>query len=350
MPEFHKILTVWYQQNMRDLPWRAQKNAYYVWVSEIILQQTRVDQGTAYFLRFIDRFPDVKSLASAPEDEVLKVWQGLGYYSRARNMHFAARQIMNEFCGQFPDNYNNILKLKGVGNYTAAAISSIAFCQPHAVIDGNVYRVLARVFGIDTPIDSAKGKEEFSLLADQLLDKQNPGLHNEALMEFGALQCTHRNPDCNNCPLNFRCIALSRNEISNFPTKSKQIKVRHRFFYYLVIHQENCIYLEKRVEKDIWYNLYQFPLIELEQAINYVEILRNEEFRSIFKEVEMVINSFSSEIIHVLTHQKLHARFIDITVLNSTTNFPWIKVLSEEVLKYAVPKLIENFLQQCARA
>jgi len=222
MPEFYKILTVWYQQNKRDLPWRAKNDPYLVWVSEIILQQTRVEQGTAYFFRFIKLFPDVKSLANAPENEVLKVWQGLGYYSRARNMHFAARQIMTDYNGIFPDTYNNIGKLKGVGSYTAAAIASIAFGLPYAAIDGNVYRVLSRVFAIDTPIDSTKGKLEFSELANELLDWQNPALFNEALMDFGALQCIPQNPDCNKCPFRDQCLAFAQNKINQFPVKSKK--------------------------------------------------------------------------------------------------------------------------------
>ncbi|MCX6237503.1 MAG: A/G-specific adenine glycosylase [Bacteroidia bacterium] len=344
MPKFHKILTVWYQQNARDLPWRAKNDPYFVWVSEIILQQTRVDQGTAYFLRFVERFPDVKSLASAPENEVLKVWQGLGYYSRARNMHAAARQIMNEFNGLFPDTYINIVHLKGIGSYTAAAIASIAFGLPYAAIDGNVYRVLSRVFGIVTPIDSSKGKKEFSVLANQLLDLQNPAIFNVALMEFGALQCTPRNPDCSRCPFQDQCLAFAHNEIAKLPAKSKQTSVKNRFFNYLLIRQSKFIYLEKRLENDIWRNLYQFPLIESPKALTNVEILTNEEFRSIFKGIKIVIDSITPEIIHVLTHQKLHVRFIEITILNPETSFPWIRVLPDDVHEYPVPKLIDNFL------
>ena len=344
MPEIHKILTVWYQQNKRDLPWRVKNDPYFVWVSEIILQQTRVDQGTAYYLRFIERFPDVKTLANAPENEVLKVWQGLGYYSRARNMHTAARQIMNEFNGIFPDTYINIVKLKGVGNYTAAAIASISFGLPYAAIDGNVYRVLSRVFGIDTPIDSTMGKQEFSNLANQLLDPKNPAVFNEAMMEFGALQCTPQNPDCNRCPLRDQCIAFARNEIANLPVKSKQTIVKNRFFNYLFIRQEEFFYLEKREENDIWRNLYQFPLIESQKALSIEELLTNEQFRSIFKGTEVSIDSVSPEIIHVLTHQRLHVRFIEITIPGTKTPFPWVKVLPNEVHDFPVPKPIDNFL------
>jgi A/G-specific adenine glycosylase len=349
MPKFHKILTVWYQQNARDLPWRAKNDPYYVWVSEIILQQTRVDQGTAYFQRFIKLFPDVKSLALASENDVLKAWQGLGYYSRARNIHTAALQIMYEFNGIFPDTYINIVQLNGIGSYTAAAIASIAFGLPYAAIDGNVYRVLSRVFGIATPIDSTNGKKEFNVLANELLDQQNPGIFNEALMEFGALQCAPQNPECPICPFQNQCYAFAHNEIAKLPVKSKQTIVKNRYFNYIFIRQENFVYLEKRGGKDIWQNLYQFPLIESEKSLTSKEILTNEKFRSIFEGLKITIDSISPEIIHILTHQKLNVRFIEITSHNPEHIFPWIKVLSEDVPDYPVPKLIENFLSAKSR-
>ena len=348
MPKFHKILTVWYQQNKRDLPWRTKNDPYWVWVSEIILQQTRVDQGTAYFLRFIDRFPDVNALASAPENEVLKVWQGLGYYSRARNMHIAARQIVNEFNGFFPDTIINIEKLKGIGSYTAAAIASIAFGLPYAVIDGNVYRVLSRVFGIETPIDTSTGKREFSELANLLLDRQNPAVFNEALMEFGALQCTPQNPDCNRCPFQDQCIAFTKNTIAILPVKSKKTKVKNRFFNYLFISQQEYFYIEKREENDIWRNLYQLPLIESAKALTIDELLTDKQFKSFFEGLEVVIHSLSPEIIHILTHQRLHVQFLKITIPESEISLPWLKVLPEEIHDYPVPKLIDNFLSRKA--
>ena len=344
MPKFYKILTVWYQQNKRDLPWRTKNDPYWVWVSEIILQQTRVDQGTAYFLRFIERFPDVKTLADAPENEVLKLWQGLGYYSRARNMHVAARQIMNEFNGSFPDTIINIEKLKGIGTYTAAAIASIAFGLPYAAIDGNVYRVLSRMFGIETPIDSTIGKREFSELANELLDRQNPSVFNEALMEFGALQCIPQNPDCNSCPFQNQCIAFNQNKITTLPFKSKKTKAKNRYFNYLFIRQKEHFYLEKREENDIWRNLYQFPLIESAKALNIEELLTTEQFKSLFDDMDISVDSISPEIIHVLTHQRLHVRFIEISIPKSETSFPWIKILPNEVHDFPIPKLIDNFL------
>jgi A/G-specific adenine glycosylase len=344
MPRFHKILTLWYQQNKRNLPWRAKIDPYTVWVSEIILQQTRVDQGTAYFLRFVERFPNVQTLADAPENEVLRLWQGLGYYSRARNMHVAARQIMDEFNGLFPDTIVNIGKLKGIGVYTSAAIASIAFGLPHAAIDGNVYRVLSRVFGIETPIDSAMGKREFSILANELLDRQNPGLFNEALMDFGALQCVAQNPDCSVCPFADQCVAFAQNKITRLPLKSKKTKVRNRYFNYLFITDEQYLYLERRTQRDIWQNMYQFPLIESSEYLTIQEVLKSDQFRSLFKDHEILIDSTSDEIIHILTHQKLHVRFLEISILKSGSSFPWIKVLPCEVSAYPIPKLIDNFL------
>ncbi len=344
MHRFHKILTVWYQENKRDLPWRANNNPYLVWISEIILQQTRVDQGKNYFLRFAERFPDVKSLADAPENDVLKLWQGLGYYSRARNLHLAARQVMNDFNGSFPDHYNNIVKLKGVGTYTASAIASIAFGLPYAAVDGNVYRVLSRIFGISTPVDSTPGKQEFSELANKLLDQKNPGLFNEAMMEFGALQCTPRNPDCNRCPFSDACLALAQNQITNLPVKIKKIKVKHRYFNYLFIRHEEYFYFEKRKERDIWHNLYQFPLIESHKVLTLEEFLTNEKVKSMFEGIKIAVEAVNPEIIHILTHQKLHVRFIEIVVPNHYTSLGWIKTHPSEAANFPVPKLIENFL------
>jgi len=259
-------------------------------------------------------------------------------------MHVAARQIMNEFNGSFPDTIINIEKLKGIGSYTAAAIASIAFSLPYAAIDGNVYRVLARVFGIETPIDSTIGKREFSQLANELLDRQNPSVFNEALMEFGALQCTPQNPDCNSCPFRDQCIAFNQNKIAMRPFKSKKTKVKNRFFNYLFIRQAQYFYLEKREDKDIWRNLYQFPLIESTKALNIAELLSTEQFKSLFNGIDISVDAISPEIIHVLTHQRLHVRFIEINISISETSFPWIKVLPNEVHDFPIPKLIDNFL------
>ena len=346
MPEFDKILIAWYQQNKRNLPWRSNNDPYFVWVSEIILQQTRVDTGTDYFLRFIKTFPDAISLANAEENDVLKLWQGLGYYSRARNMHAAALQIINEYTGGFPSSYVDIRKLKGVGDYTAAAIASISFGLPYPVIDGNVFRVLSRIFGVETAIDTLKGKREFTELASLLIDKENPGQFNEALMEFGALQCTPKNPECPTCPFNDRCIALSKNEISNLPVKLKQTKVRKRYFNYLLVNDGNSFYIEKRVEKDIWHNLYQFPLIETSDTVNLEELISNERFVNLFDPKEIVIGSMGPEIVHLLTHQRLHVKFIDIKSLKVVPQINWIKVSLTGINNFPVPKIINDFLSK----
>jgi len=346
MPQFHKILNDWYKQNKRDLPWRTNNVPYYVWVSEIILQQTRVDQGTDYFLRFIEKFPDIQSLASAPEIEVLITWQGLGYYSRARNMLVAARQVVNDFNGLFPETYENIKKLKGIGEYTAAAIASISFGLPFAAIDGNVYRVLSRIFGITSPVDSTKGKKEFTDLAMELIDQHNPGRFNEAMMEFGALQCTPRNPGCNTCPFQNQCMALSQSAVTQFPVKTNKIKVRHRFFNYLYLEHEKSIFLEKRETNDIWQNLYQLPLIESSKALTLEELLADKQFSSLFDKSDTVIGTVSREIIHLLSHQKLHVRFLEISVSKLQSNHKWLKILPENLAEYPIPKLIDNFLME----
>jgi A/G-specific adenine glycosylase len=337
-------LTDWYKQNLRDLPWRKNKEPYLVWISEIILQQTRVDQGTNYFLRFIEKFPTVETLAQAQEDEVLKLWQGLGYYSRARNIHFAAKQIQNDFKGQFPSTAIEIEKLKGVGKYTAAAIGSISFNLPMAAVDGNVYRVLSRVFGISTPIDSTLGKHEFAELAQQLIDAKNPGTFNEALMEFGALQCVPKNPNCVECPFNDQCVAHQQNTIKSLPVKSAKTKVRNRYFYYLYIKHNKSFYITQRKENDIWKNLYQLPLIETVEEIMPEKIIFDQEFQQLFNTSDLAIDTITNPITHLLSHQKLNVRFIEISVNNDIKHADWIKICEEDLVHYGVPKVIENFL------
>ena len=346
MLDFHKILTDWYKQNKRDLPWRMENNPYYVWVSEIILQQTRVDQGKAYFIRFISRFPDVQTLAASSENDVLKMWQGLGYYSRARNIHYAAKQIQNECEGKFPENFDQIIKLKGVGNYTAAAIASISFGKPIAAIDGNVYRVLSRWFGIRTPIDSTEGKKQFTEMANAVLDSNNPGLFNEAMMEFGALQCVPKNPDCGSCPFNYKCVAFNENTISFLPVKSKKVKVKQRYFNYLYIKYNDYIFLEQRTAKDIWHNMYQLPLIETIEPCTPEQLLAGKAFKAIFINETVTIDSVTPEIIHILTHQRLHVRFISIGVNKEPKGKALVKIAMDELSEYPIPKVIDNFLKQ----
>ena len=272
MDHFTTQIHYWYHQNKRALPWRQTSDPYKIWISEIILQQTKVDQGVKYYYRFLERFPTIKKLAEANEDEVLKIWQGLGYYSRARNLHFTARYINNELNGKFPADFESILQLKGIGPYTAAAIASFAYNLPCPALDGNVYRVLSRYFGIGTPIDSAKGKKEFYRLATELIPASNPGLHNQAMMEFGALQCTPK-PDCSRCPVAETCFVFRNNMVSHLPVIEKKTKQRNRYFDYYLIEKGEFIYLEKRMGNDIWRNLYQFPLVETPDELTEQELI-----------------------------------------------------------------------------
>ena len=266
MSKFADILIDWYAENKRDLPWRETKDPYRIWISEIILQQTRVAQGYDYYIRFMERFPDVFTLADADEDEVMKYWQGLGYYSRARNLHAAARSIRE--AGEFPKTYEGVLALKGVGEYTAAAICSFAYDIPRAVVDGNVYRVLSRWMGIDTPIDSTTGKKLFAQLAQELMDKSRPALYNQAIMDFGALQCTPASPDCLSCPLADTCLALANRSVDTLPVKQHKTKVTNRFFNYIYVRTGGCTFIRKRTENDIWKNLYEPLLIETDTDLS----------------------------------------------------------------------------------
>lgn len=349
MTQFSNILIAWYHENKRDLPWRNTKDPYFIWLSEIILQQTRVNQGMDYYLKFANEFPAVKDLAKADNEKVMKLWQGLGYYSRARNLHATAKIITDNYNGTFPDDYNEILKLKGVGEYTAAAIASFAFNKAHAVVDGNVYRVLSRVFGISTPIDSSLGKKEFSQLANELIDKKNPATHNQSIMEFGALQCKPGIPDCPICPLNSMCYAFSKKEVDQFPIKSKKIKVRNRYFNYIVLKHKGNVAIKKRTEKDIWINLYDFPLIECTKLVSKDEFLKSTDWTSFIKKLSYTINGTPSEFIHVLSHQKIHARFWEIECKQSFTSLlpkNNLIIKNKDIHQYAVSRLIENFLEQ----
>ncbi|CAM1371019.1 A/G-specific DNA-adenine glycosylase [Tenacibaculum sediminilitoris] len=338
-----KQLVYWYLQNKRDLPWRKTKDPYRVWLSEIMLQQTRVAQGLPYFLKFTEAFPTVFDLAKANESEVLKLWQGLGYYSRARNLHFTAKFLAKEFNGVFPNTYKELLKLKGVGDYTASAIASICYADPVAVVDGNVYRVLSRYFGITTPINSTKGIKEFKELAQTLIDTSQPGVYNQAIMDFGAIRCKPQNPLCTDCPLANGCVALAKNQIKELPVKEKKIKVKKRYFNYLVVITENNkTVLEERKGKGIWQGLYQFPLVETPKEMNEKELIEKKEFTSLFPK-EATISLFNNkDIIHKLSHQHLFTKF-------------WVvktKEVSEKMVswgtvkKYPVPVLIDKFLEE----
>ena len=310
-----KKLIKWFKENKRDLPWRNTTDPYKVWLSEIILQQTRVAQGLPYYIQFVRAFPTVYDLAKAPEQKVLKLWQGLGYYSRARNLHAAAKTIVKSYAGVFPNEYEELKKLKGVGDYTAAAISSFCFNRTQAVVDGNVYRVLARLFAVDAPINSTEGKKQFAELAQTLLDKKNPGAYNQAIMEFGALYCVSQSPDCTNCVFNDVCLSANNGKAANYPVKIKNKKNRERYFeYFIIMHQENT-YTQQRTGNDIWKNLYQFPMLEYIKRPTDVDVL--EQFK---KEIlKTTSNTFkikkqTAYKKHLLSHQTIFARFTYVEV------------------------------------
>lgn len=341
-------LIKWYNVNKRDLPWRNITDPYKIWISEIILQQTRVNQGMSYYLRFIERFPTLIELAEASEDEVLKYWQGLGYYSRARNLHKAANQVVSTYGGVFPTSHTDVLKLAGIGDYTAAAICSFAYTQPYAVVDGNVYRVLSRLFGIETPIDSSTGKKEFAHLAQDLLSIDEPSTHNQAIMEFGALYCLPSSPDCINCQLNNVCKAYKLNLVSQLPIKSQKTKVTQRFFNYLFIEINGTTFLQKRTAKDVWQNLYEFPLIETDHLLNSSELIVNEDFKSVFNGIEEVsIIKTTNPMKHILSHRVIFAQFVSLKISNESEILKrFIKTPISELDQFAVSRLMELFLEQ----
>ncbi|WP_299102390.1 A/G-specific adenine glycosylase [uncultured Winogradskyella sp.] len=342
--DFKYKLINWYSDNKRKLPWRETKNPYYIWLSEIILQQTQVKQGLPYYENFVAKYPTIFDLASASETEVLKLWQGLGYYSRARNLHATAKHIVNTFNGVFPNNYKDLLKLKGIGDYTASAISSIAFKEVAAVVDGNVYRVLSRYFGIDTPINSTLGIKEFKTLASTLIDKEEPDTYNQAIMEFGALQCKPKNPDCNSCPINESCIALQKKKVDTLPIKLKKTKVSVKHFNFLVYIDNNGKTLfEKRTHKGIWQNLYQFPLIESKKSLSSSDFDVLDLTDTILNHIDFDYSLYNDEdIVHKLSHQHLYTKFWIINVKELPNDAVSIKSLK----KLPTPVLISEFIEK----
>ena len=344
---FTKALLDWFESNDRPLPWKGEKNPYYIWLSEIILQQTRVEQGLPYFEKFKTNFPTIFDLANAPEDKVMKMWEGLGYYSRARNLHFTAKFIANTLNGTFPNTFETILDLKGVGPYTAAAIASFAYNLPHAVVDGNVFRVLSRVFGIATPIDSTLGKKEFNRLAAKLLAQKEPGIYNQAIMDFGATLCTPANPDCARCPMQEICVASKDSLISSLPVKSKKIKKRERHFNYLVFKRTDTIILNKRNKKDIWLNLYDFPLVEANTILSKTALIKHPTFLNIIGQSKYIIQKASKPFKQLLTHQKIIAAFWEIQlnsplIINDTSFF---EVNQKNINNFAFPKIVDLYFQ-----
>ena len=331
MQALRQALQEWYQNHQRDLPWRHTQDPYFIWLSEIILQQTRVDQGLPYYLKFTNAFPSVQLLANASQQEVLNLWQGLGYYSRGRNLHATAQQVTSDFNGVFPESYEGLLKLKGVGPYTAAAIASFAYNLPQAVLDGNVFRVLSRYFGVDLAINSTEGKRVFEALASELLDDNHPALHNQAIMEFGALQCKPVSPNCAICPVQESCMALLTNKVAQLPFKIKKVKVRKRFFvYHLVKNEQNRLAFSRRGPKDIWEGLFEFPLTEFDSLEAIEHYLKNEQI-------------IGSKFQHVLTHQKIEAYF----VMSSPKKWPlsnYQMLGLEDLEDHPIPRLIDKFL------
>lgn len=312
---FTRKVMEWSLKNPRQMPWKGEKDPYKIWLSEIILQQTRVEQGTAYYNKFIERFPQIKDLALASEDEVLKLWEGLGYYSRARNLHFTAKKIFYDFI-EFPKEYSELCSLKGVGAYTAAAIASFAYDLPYAVLDGNVFRVLARFFNITLPIDSTFGKKYFSQLSQKLLDISNPGAYNQAIMDFGATCCTPNNPKCNDCPLNYECDSFIQSAVKLRPVKTKKNEKRVRVFHYLVFDSNGRTAIRKRTENDIWNGLYEFPYIEISDPNIIFKDLETIEIELKNVGIDLALLNFhkSSKFVQILTHQKIEAYFWEIII------------------------------------
>lgn len=347
MNEFATTIERWYNEHKRDLPWRETTDPYQIWISEIILQQTRVAQGYAYFLKFMERFPTVKSLAEAPEDEVMRLWQGLGYYSRARNLHEAARMIASREDG-FPKTYEEVRALKGIGEYTAAAICSFAYGLPYAAVDGNVYRVLSRWLGIDTPIDTVTGKKLFSKWANQLLDTQHPGLYNQAIMDFGALQCLPQSPDCSTCPLEVSCVARKEGCVDKLPVKSHRTKVLPRYFNYIYVRAGAFTFIHKRTDDDIWKNLYELPLVESDTPWTEEELYGSDKLQAwIVPRETPTFRCLQREIKHVLSHRVIYATFYEVILPEDTHSFAGFeRIKINELEEYAVPRLLHRFFEQ----
>ena len=344
---FVNQLIKWFSHQKRDLPWRRTNDPYKIWLSEIILQQTRVIQGLPYYERFVENFPTVEALAQASEQEVLRLWQGLGYYSRARNLHACAKMVVGLYQGAFPKSFDELIKLKGIGRYTAAAVSSIAFNEANAVVDGNVYRVLSRVFGIYDDIAETKSVKVFEKLANELIPNEIPGEYNQAIMDFGAIQCTPKSPACAICPLSSSCYAFNHGEINSLPVKSKKVKVKKLYFHYIIFEHDGKFLMHERTESDIWKGLYQFHLIQFNVPAISEDVL---EGVSNFGSLE--IKDISADIKHVLTHRQIFARFyrLEVNELNTFASIQKeLKLMAfsiDEIDVLPKPILIENYLKK----
>ncbi len=344
---FDNKIAIWYKNNARNLPWRNSPTPYTIWLSEIILQQTRVSQGTSYFYSFVNEFNTVCDLAQATEDKVLKLWQGLGYYSRARNLHFTAKIICEKHQGMFPNTFSELQKLKGVGKYTAAAIASIAFEEKVPAVDGNVHRVLSRCFSLNSPAGTQKAFKECFDLSASLMQSTKPSIYNQAIMELGALVCTPKQPQCIQCPLNDMCEAYLNNTINLFPVKKKTTIQKNRFFNYLIIKSNHSVVLEKREKGDIWQGLYQFPLIETNIEYDINQLIETMEWKQWLENVDIKIKSIHKAPKHILSHQIIHTQFIIIeinkhTILHQKTGI----VNTDSLSNFAIPRLIDRFLKK----
>jgi len=337
---FSDEIIKWYHKNKRDLPWRNTTNPYKIWISEIILQQTKVSQGLPYYISFIEEFPTIIDLANATEDQVLKAWQGLGYYSRARNLHFSAKTIRDNYNSQFPSEYKLIRELRGIGDYTAAAISSFCYNLPYAVLDGNVSRVLSRYFAVDTPVDSSKGKKILKELSQKLLNKETPSIYNQAIMEFGALMCTPKKTDCSICPLRNSCKSFGTDLVELLPIKSKSLKITNKYFNYLIISSDKQTYLQKRTS-GIWNALYQFPLIEGKLTEN--QIVHTKQWENIFIG-STIIEKVSLKIKHKLSHQLIFTSFYHIKC-DKINDSNFLKINWSEIERYPLPILIDKYIK-----
>jgi A/G-specific adenine glycosylase len=343
---FSKILLKWNRiHNNRIMPWKGEKNPYKIWLSEIILQQTRVEQGLSYYNKFIYKYPTVDALANASDNEVFKMWEGLGYYSRCKNLIETAKVISNKYAGVFPNTYNEILALKGIGAYTAAAITSFAYNLPYAVVDGNVTRVLSRYFGIKIAIDTSIGKKHYAQLAQSLLPINNAAFYNQAIMDFGATVCKPKLPTCNRCTFNKTCIAYTTNKVSSLPIKEGKLVKKKRFFYYILASYNNMLYVNKRTEKDIWANLWEFILFEQAAEINTNDLYESVQFKKIInKNFKVVyVSDFYKQ---QLTHQTIKAKFIHIVLKKPLTSVNFEMLPITEIAKLAFPRIITQYFEK----
>ncbi|MEN7547507.1 A/G-specific adenine glycosylase [Rapidithrix thailandica] len=356
LSNFAERLIQWYTENKRDLPWRHTRDPYKIWLSEVILQQTRVKQGMPYYLKFVATYPTVKTLAEASEQEVLRLWQGLGYYSRARNMHAAAKYITEELEEQFPDNYKDLLALKGVGKYTAAAIASFSFNETVAVVDGNVYRVLARIFGVEKDIASSEGQRYFAKLAGSLVSSKRPDLYNQAIMEFGAIHCKPANPDCMFCTFAVECEAQQKGLQAKLPVKLKKVKVKDRYFTYFIVEHQEQLLMKERQSGDVWQGLYDFPLVESDNFSDLEKILQTGLTIGKIKNTDFLCDLEAKHYKHVLSHQRIHARFVRVKVNQNPTAKQVAKELKarwygkEEVQQLPKPVLIDKYLKEAVNS